>query len=198
MISAYHSLVTYSEGEWEEYLEKIALIDIFGPLLKSYPDKGDFQCVIRYILLAYSKESEMLVIGSDWGKTKKKIFEAAAIKPNVHFYTDLVHLKNRAVLDCIKRWLDYQNDETFEMLQTLKDLKTELQMSTLTEIKKSSGEIDYDQKFKNAEYCINLQGMIKDLESQLIQANPKLKDSVSEYKEAAKSSKTMGLESTLK
>jgi hypothetical protein len=198
MISAYNSLITYGGEDWEDYLDRIALIDIFGGLLKEYPDKADFTCVVKYILLAYSCESEMLIIGADWLKTKQKIFEKASIKPNEKFYEDLVHLKNRVIISTIEKWLSYQENDTFTMLQTLKDLKVEMQVSCLTDIKKTSDEIDYTQKFLNAEYCIKLKSMIKDLESELIQSSPALKDSVKEFREASRSSKSFGSETFLK
>ena len=198
MISAYNSLVNYQEGEWEDYIDRLSLIDIFGPLLKAYPDKGDFTCVVKYILYAYSVESEMLVLGADWTKTKRKIFEKASIKPERKFYEDLVHLKNRAVLETIQRWLDYQDDDVFTTLSIMKDLRAEMQLTCLTDIKTAGLEINYDQKYKNAGYSIELKKTIKDLESELIQNSTKLKDSVKEFREANRSAKSFGLETFMK
>lgn len=198
MISAYQSLISHSGESWSDHIERIGLSDVFEKLLKAFPDEGDFTCIVSYILYAYSVESEMLVLGSDWTKTKRKIFEKASIKPNRDFYSDLIHLKNHAVLVTIKLWLDYQDDSVFTMLQTLKDLKAEMQFSCLTEIRKSSGEIDYTQKFLNAQYVVDLKKMIMDLESQLIQNSTLLKDSVKEYRTAKSGAKSFGLETFMK
>jgi len=109
----------------------------------------------------------------------------------------LVHLKNKAVVDAIQAWMDFCDSDLFTTLQILKDLRVEMQISCLTDIKKASLEIDYDQKFKNAQYSVDLKKMIKDLESELIQTSVKLKDSVKEFREA-KQKKSFGLETFLK
>lgn len=197
MISAYNSLITYNAENWEEYIDRLTLFDIFKDLIKAYPDKEDFTCVIKYILYAYSIESEMLVLGTDWLKNKQRIFEKANIKPRREIYEDLVHLKKKEVVTTIQRWLEWQDVDTFTQLQILKDLRVEMQVSCLIDIKKSSGEIDYDQKFKNAQYSVDLKNMVKDLESELIQTSPKLKGSIGEFKEARKKN-SFGLETMLK
>lgn len=198
MISAYQHLIRYSGNDWEAHIESISLNDVFGGLLKEYTDRGDFGCIIKYVLYAYSSESDMLIIGSDWIKTKRKIFERCSVMPKDSFYEDLIHLKNKIVLDCIQKWLDYQDEAVFTLLQTLKDLMAELQMSCLTEIKKSSGEIDYTQKYLNAGYVADLRNRIKDLESELIQTSALLKDSVKEFREAKRANKSFGLETFFK
>lgn len=199
MISAYNSLITYKEGEWEDYLEKLCLIDIFSPLLKAYPDKGHFSSVVKYILWAYSVESDMLVIGSDWLKTKRKIFEKACVKPEGHFYEELVLLKKPEVIDTIQKWLEFQDNDLFAQIQILKDLRVEMQISCNSPIRKSSGEIDFSQKFLNAQYSMDLKKMIKDLESELIQNNPQLKDAIKDFKDVKKSAgKSVGMETFFK
>lgn len=198
MISVYSSIVNYTEGDWEQYLDRIAMIDIFGPLLKEYPDPGDFSCVVKFILYAYSIESEMLVIGADWVKTKRKIFEKVCLRPWGSVYEDIVLLKNPSILETIKKWMDYQDNDLFEQLQILKDLRAEMQLTCLTPIKKSGGEIDYDQKYKNAQYSVELKKTIKDLESELIQNSSILKDSVKEYREVKRGAQTFGWETFMK
>lgn len=197
MISAYNSLVTYSGDQWEDYLYKMCLYDIFKDLIKEYPDKDDFTAIIRYIVMAYSVESDAIVIGSDWLKNKQRIFEKCDINKNSRLYVDLVHLKSKVILDTIHKWLEFCDNDLGTQLQILKDLRVEMQITCLTDIKKASGEVDFDQKFKNAQYSIDLKKMIKDLESELIQTSVKLKDSIKEYKEAKKKN-SFGLETFLK
>lgn len=198
MISAYNSLIAYEGDKWGEYLDRLMLADVFGGLILEYPDPSDFKAIVKYILYAYSAESDMIQIGADWAKNKKKIFEYCCIKPDAKYFNDLVHLENKAVLIAIKKWLDYQDNDLFELIQTLKDLRAELQLTCLAAIRKSSGEIDYDQKNRNAQYAIELRTKIKDLESELIQSSQKLKNSVKEFREAKQNSKSMGVETFLK
>lgn len=197
MISAYNSLITYNGSEWEDYLEKITLYDIFKELLKAYPDKTDFTCGVKYILYTYSVDSEMIVLGSDWQKNKQKIFEACMFRPKKEFYEAFVHLNNPAVLSTIEKWLDFQDEALFKQLSLLKDLLVQMQIASVSTIFKSTGEIDYDAKMHCAQYSLDLRKMIKDLESELIQTSGKLKDAVKEYKES-KNKKSFGLETFLK
>jgi ribosomal protein S20 len=194
MISAYNSLITYSANEWEDYLHRIALYDIFKDLLKEYPDKEDFSCVVRYIVMAYSIDSDAVILNIDWQKNKQLIFEKTAKQSKTNLYEVLVLLRNKVIVETIQRWLDFQDSDTFKQLQILKDLRCEMQLSSVSDIKKASLEIDYDQKFKNAKYSMDLKTMIKDLEAELIQNNVKLKEAYEDIKKASKNKGTVGVE----
>jgi len=180
MIQPYSEIISYEEDNWQEFLEKICLIDIFLPVTKAYPDVQTLKCVIRYIVYSYSRHSDKVVLDMEWQKNKQRIFEFVMAKPEKGLYEDLVLLKNENVIDCVLRWLDHQDNDTWRMLCVLKDLRLEMQLSAVSKILKSSGEIDYSQKFLNAEYAIKLKQMIKDLESELIQNDAKLKEAVKE------------------
>lgn len=197
MISAYHSIVSYDGYDWNDYLTRICVYDIFKELLSEYPDKNDFTSAVKYIMSAYSVESDMVIIGSDWLSTKKRIFEKYCLKDQKKLYSDLVHLKNGKVLNAIQKWLDFQQNDVWTQLSILKDLRVEMQVSCLTDIKKASGETDYDQKYKNAQYSVDIKKMIKDLESELIQSSMKLKDAVKEFR-SERSKSTFGIETMLK
>jgi hypothetical protein len=193
MISPFHSIVSYEGDNWDDFLDRILLVHIFSPVIKEYKNKDTLKGAIRFIAYAYSVDSDKIILGRDWKKNKQEIFEFVLIKPEKKSYEDLVLLENKAVVETIHRWVDHQNNDTFTHLQVLKDLRVEMQISALSKILKSSGEIDYDQKFRNAKYADDLKQMIKDLESELIQNNQKLKDAVKEVK-VAKSKFTVGPE----
>lgn len=180
MTLPFHSIVSYEEDSWEQFLEQIMLIDIFMPVIKHYENKDTLKCVIRYIAYAYSLNSDKIILGMEWQKNKQQIFEFVLAKPEKTIYEDLVLLKSAAVLETIHRWLEFQENDTFKMVQTLKDLRIEMQLSSVSNIKKASLETDYDQKFKNAEYANKLKLMIKDLEAELVQNDHRLKDAVRE------------------
>lgn len=182
MISPYHSIINHETDDWQDFLEKILLIDIFMPVIKEYNDYATLKAVIRYIVYAYSPESDKVVLGMEWQKNKQNIFEAAMAKPEKTCYEDLVLLKNKAVVESIHKWMEFIDNDTFTQLQVLKDLRVEMQISSLTSILKASGEVDYDQKYRNATYASDLKKAIKDLESELIQNNTKLKDAVKEVR----------------
>lgn len=193
MISAYSSIVSYSQDDWEDYLEKICVIEVFKKLIKEYTDKIKLKCAIQFILYCYSVESEKVILGHDWQKNKQKIYEDTCT-PTRDLYEDLVLLKNETVVHTIHRWLDFQNSDVHAEICMLKELKMELQISANTKIVKSSGEVDYTQKYLNATYVNELRKKIKDLESEFVQNNIKLKEAVREIKGVGKSKSTMGVE----
>src|SRR4029078_10047735 len=106
MISPYHSIVSYEEDNWEEFLDRILLIHIFLPVIKAYTNKDTLRGVIRYIAYAYSVDSDKVILGRDWKKNKQEIFEFVLIKPEAKSYEELVLLKSEAVVDTIHRWIE--------------------------------------------------------------------------------------------
>jgi len=195
MINVYQSIITHEHDDWEEYFNKICLIDIFGDIIAKYGnDRTTLKSFIKYIVWCYSKESDMVIIGSDWLKNKKRIFDAAEFKPIDVLLNASVHLQDPTVLKTVQRWMDFQNDAVYTQLCVLKDLMVEMQLSANGRVVKSSGEIDYDQKYKNACYVDSLRKMINDLESELIQNTPKLKEAYREVRQQASKKNTKSTE----
>jgi hypothetical protein len=191
MISPYSSIVSYQNDDWEEYFDRIAMIEIFKPVIDAYKtDRVRLRCVIQYILHCYSVDSEKVKLGIDWHINKKEIYEDTCI-PMKDIYEQTVLLKSEAVLETINRWLAYQDSEIHAEMAMAKDLKMEMQLTANSPIRKSSGEIDFDQKMRNATYVTELRKKIKDLESEYIQNNIKLKDAVKEFKGARKNKSTL-------
>jgi hypothetical protein len=191
MINAYSDILSYSGDEWEDFLTKICLIDIFKDLIPLFKDKEALTQAIRYIVMCYSKDSDCVILGTDWVSNKKRIFDKVLIHKD--YYQDLVLLENGIVIKAIQRWLSFQDSAVYSQLIMLKDLQQEMQDSANSSIKKANLEIDYDQKFKNAKYVNELKIMIDDLEQELIQNNPKLKEATKELSKA-KAKNTLGLE----
>lgn len=193
MISPFQSIVSHEGDDWQDFLERCMLIDIFMPVIKAYKDIDDAKCAIKYIAYAYSIQSDKVKLGMDWQKNKQDIFEFVLARPVKDLYEDLVLLRNENVVESIHRWITFQDNEVFEQVCVLRDLKAEMQRSCHAPIT----VVDYDQKFKNAGYAIDLKLKIKDLESELIQNNMSLKDGIKEVR-VAKSKTTIGPESFAK
>lgn len=186
MTHPFSEIINYHEDDWQEFFERICLIDIFMPVIKAYPDPQTLKCVVRYIVYTYSQHSDKVVLGMDWQKNKQQIFEHVGVLPRTNLYSDLVLLKNEAVLETVHRWLDHQDSDVNKELAVLKDLRVEMQLSANSKIMTSSKDCDYDQKYKNAEYSLKLKQMIKDLEQELIQNDSKMKEGAKEVKMATK------------
>jgi hypothetical protein len=195
MINPYQELTTYEEDNWSEYLERICLYDIFKDLIEAYgQEPGVLKCVIRFIVWAYSKDSDKVVLGGDWLENKKRIYEAAAIPPTSEMQDNILYLKDRVVLSTVKGWLNFQDDDTYKEIKMLKDLRVEMQISANSPILKATGEIDYEVKFKCAKYSIELYQMINDAEQKLLQNDPRMKEAFKEVKAAQKVRDTLSPE----
>jgi hypothetical protein len=200
MINPFQSLTTYTGDDWSEYLDSISLFEIFKDLIVKYQANPSLlKSIIRYIVWAYSKDSDKITLGTDWTANKKRIFEAAELPPMENILMDVVNLQDDIVLITIKRWVDYQNDDTWKELVMLKDLRSEMQFSANSALKSGNGDsVNYDQKFKNAKYSIDLAQMIKDCESKLLQNDPRLKEAMREVKAKTKNNYSLSPESFAK
>ena len=186
MTNPVHDLTTYSGDDWDEYLEGLALREIFKDLIAAYQDKPSLvTCIIRYILWTYSKDSPKIILGEEWQLTRQRIFEAASLPPTEEMKNSVLELNDQVILKTIQKWINFQDHEVWKELMMLKELKLELQMSANSPIKKANGEIDYETKFKNAKYSIELTQLIKDAESRLLQNDIRLKESIKEVKKSA-------------
>lgn len=192
MISAYNDLINYDEDNFEDYLNTICLADIFKGLIDIFKDKAALKQAIRYIVWTYSKQSDCVIIGDDWLKNKKRIFDKSLLHQS--YYEDMVLLKNRIVVATIQKWVEFQDNNVYANLISLKDLMVEMRLSSNSIIKKSNDETDYSQKYLNATYVQDLQKMIYDLEQELIQNDMKLKEGIKEIKRASKASFSIGVE----
>ncbi len=177
MVNPYQALTTYEGADWKVFLEEIGLLDVFGNLLGNFNAPDSARKIIRYIVWTYSVKSERHVAGMDWENNKRGNFDFVGLPGDL--WEEIGLLKDPEVLRSIHRWLDWQEEPLFKHLQCLRDL---------------NNEIDYDQKFKNANYSVELDKMIAQLENQSIQNNPALKDAMKET-QFKKRSVTMGPES---
>jgi hypothetical protein len=195
MINPYQALSTYEGDSWNEYLENLCLYEIFKDLIEAYgSEPGILKCIIRYIVWAYSKDSDKIILGDDWGKNKLRIYEASVLPPTKAIQDNVLYLKDKVILTTIKAWMAFQDNDTFKEIMMLRDLRAEMQISANMDIKKATGEIDYDAKFKCAKYSIELYQMINDAEQKLLQNDPKMKEAILEVKRNSKNKITIGPE----
>ena len=177
MIDPYQTILSYEENDWETLLENLGLFDVFESLFSHFSKPESMRSILRYILWTYSAKSPRLVQGADWEEAKRKNFRDAGLPADL--YHPITMLKDTTVATAVHAWLDFQGLPVFKQLMALRDLKAEMQLSSVSSIKKASGvEIDYDQKFKNAQYALDLDKMIKDLEAQHISKDPRLRDAI--------------------
>lgn len=194
MISAYQDLINYEGDDFEDYLTTILLAKVFEELIKVFKDKkDDLRKAIRYIVWCYSKQSEHIILGDDWLLNKERVFKKSNLSED--YYKDIVLLQNNPVVVTIQKWIEFQDNNVYANLCSLKDLMIEMRLSSNSSIKKTDGvNIDFDQKFKNAGYVRELQKMVDDLEQELIQNDMKLSEGVKELKRAGKKNSFISVE----
>lgn len=182
MINAYTSIQNYSDEQeaFDEYLKKKYLFDIFKDLLIEFPNVEIFKGVVKYILWAYSLESEMLLMnGETFEKTSERIFKKTKLPESV--YVDVALLESKAVQTAIERWLMWQNEEEFVNYCHFRDLRREMLASSIGSIIKNTGEQDFEQKMKNAYHAKELLEMMKEALAKYVQNSPKLKNSIKAF-----------------
>ncbi len=108
MTNAYSSILAYRDDDWQEYLDNMMLYDIFEDVIIAYPNKQTLKCVIRYILYAYSIESDQVHIGVDWEENKKRIYEFVFAPQSKDLVDQLVYLQHPSVTKTIHKWLEWQ------------------------------------------------------------------------------------------
>lgn len=199
MIIPTNDLINYSGNEWDDYLKKLCLYDIFKDLCEEYgSDIAVLTGLIHYVVYCYSIDSSKIVLRQEWVANKKRIFKSVGLPPIME--QDVVYLKNKVILYTIKRWLSSQDEENYATYTMINDLIMEMRVAANLPILKSTGEIDYKTKMDCASYVIELQVKKAEVEQKFIQNNEKLKEA---YKDVShvnnkQGGTTFGLETMLK
>lgn len=182
MINPYSSIMNYSDDAdgFDEYLKKKYIFELFKDLLEDFPDINIFKGVVKYVLWAYSLESDMLLMnGETFEKTSGRIFKKTKLPDRL--YSDVALLENESVRVCIGKWLQFQNEEEFTNYCHFRDLRREMLASSIGKIIKATTEQDYEQKMKNAHHAKELLEMMKEALAKYVQNSPKLKNSIKAY-----------------
>lgn len=183
MIAPFQSIIKYEEDDFEDYLKRVYLFDIFKPLLEEFGDPSLFKAVVKFIVFGYSMDSDMLMTqGNTWSKVSDTIYERVELpedKDNPDgIYYQVCHLKSQAVREAIERFLIFQNDENWNQYIHYRDLRKEFLFLSLSNMKKATGEIDIEAKMKAIVYSKDLLKMMEDAKDGFIQNHPKLRGSV--------------------
>lgn len=192
MVNAFDSIVRLDEkADFKEYIEKLYLYNIFKPVFDEYPDIETSRLVIKFILYGFSMESDMLMTaGNIWEKIAKNIFTKLCLPDEL--YEDVCLLKNVSVQMSMQRWVQFNNEENWSNFVTFRELRRQFISLSLSDLKKSSGEIDIQAKMDAATYARDLLKMMEDSRMSFIMNNPKLKGSVDALNKSMKQKETLG------
>lgn len=187
MINPFHEITTTQDDDFEEFLKRIHLFEIFKPAYIEFQDLELFKGIVKFIAWGYSINSDMLnTSGNTWSKVAEMIYEKAELPrtESDDVYHAVYGLKSDGVREAIERWLNFQNEEAWMQFIHYRDLRREFLSLSLSDMKKSTGEIDIEAKMKAALYSKDLLHMMEDAKDTFIQNNSKLKASVEAFNKA--------------
>jgi len=179
MINPYKALVSYDgQQRFEDHLVTMRLFDIFKPIYEAYDeDKEVCKKIVMYIAYAFSLESEFLTTyGGNWDEVSKTIFDHVELEKL--YYEDVSLLQSDYVRAAAENWLKFQNEDNWTQYVHYRDLRRQMLIYSLQDLKKSSGEIDIEAKYKAAVYSKDLLVLMQQSFDQFIQNNVKLKTNV--------------------
>jgi len=188
MINPLYSITTFDGIDFSDYLKKIHLYDIFIDIFDEYPEPETRVGIIKFIAWGYGLDSDLLSTnGNNWSKVSEQIFLKTGLETEL--FPDVGLLESKSVQSAVQKFLRYQNDENWTQYCTYRDLRSQMLSSSLAAIKKSSGEIDYEQKMNNAAHSQKLLEMMNEAKETFVQNHPKLKASVEAFNKATEKTK---------
>lgn len=201
--SIYKALIQYEDiqGDMVERIRELYVQHVFKPMTEYYGDNLQlFNKALFFILHTYSLNSKYHILGQDWLEIKLRIAERVGINKeepfmvrkttedeedesteNVLLYTDLILLESPEVVKTIQNYLNFQGNRNFKHLCMLKDQYEQMVNGSLDPIKKSSNDIDFEQKNKNRGYATKILKEIMEWEQKMAEDNQELKDAVEEF-----------------
>jgi len=152
MISPFKEIIAYNAGNLVGYLKEIEIPEIFEPLQKEFSDDSLFSGAVKFILYAYSLESELLhTFGNSWITLHKKIYEKSGLPDDENVFDAVANLKSADVRKAIDNWLAYQNNEAFVDYTSARDLRRHCleQSQTGDKLKDRKDAITYAKELLN-------------------------------------------------
>lgn len=183
MVSLYSEIINFDGVNFQDHLERVGLSFVFEPVISEFDDNLTQIKVSQYIAYSHSLESSKITIAGDRRKELQEIYKWLKLPDDL--YEDVVLMKNRNVLESIKRWMIKQDNRQIEYLFTLQNAYIQQQTAALQDLRKSTGEIDWDQKMRCVSNMTELKEMMKTAESELQQQDDRLKETHVEIKKVA-------------
>lgn len=181
-------LVDYG-GDLIERIKKMSWYTIFEPLAVEYitnqRNSKRFNTALFYIIMLYTRKSPHWGLGSDWGQNKTAILSSLGQDPreDSELYLDLIELRQYAIYETVRRYIDYQGSRDWQHLSMMYDLYDELVSSARSPLKNKDGSIDYAQKRTNATEAASLLGEIEAMETRLDIEERDLREAKTEVKQ---------------
>lgn len=207
----YNGLIQYEEvgGDMVQRIRLMGMYDVFESLDRFCDgDMSRFNPALFYIIHTYSFESKYHVLGVEWLDIKKKVLaqvggeelKKISITRTINempvystLYDELLYMTDPQIVLTIDKYLSYQGNRNFKHLIMLKDLYEQMVRGALEPIRKSTGEVDFDQKNKNRGYAASILNEITEWEQKVTdQTSQLIKEGVKELNKR-KTSQTRSL-----
>lgn len=131
MINQFKEVTKSTEDNFEEYLKRIALFEVFEPIFLTWGKEPEIvKSIIQYIFYGYSIESDQLPTkGSDWKFKSKQLFDKVGLPSKLE--GPILKLENPAIQKSVHSFLWYQNDENWTEYCLYRDLRLQMQTYAL-------------------------------------------------------------------
>lgn len=141
IVSLYHAIRTFQDLPTDILFERMEELKpgLFDPLLTL--GEAEAKWALLFIAHAYSKESDLVVMGERDGNAKLRIAKYVDMPDYMH--GDVVMLQHPVVLDVVLNYLEYQSDRKWQHLQQNRMLYETMNASILKLPKKEDGAVDF-------------------------------------------------------
>lgn len=188
MVNVYDAIVNYSKADFKEHLGKLQVFYIFKGLTKEFKDINTFKGVVKFIVLSYSLESDILhTKGLSWTNQWKQIYAAAGLPEDDKVEEKISTIKSDCLREAIELWLNFQSNEQFTQYCHYRDLRKHF--LTISQTGEKAKE-----RMDAMLYTKELFKLMEEAKAQFVENNPVLKTSMDALPKApvAKVKKTLG------
>lgn len=215
MESLFNRVLNFKGGDmdFEDHLTEMNL-KFFDNLYAVYPQKDRARKAVKYIVFAYSKNSDYLLSGESWSEIKDRV--AKLVELDEEMYNEMVNFQFKFVakktkkeeeeeaddgtgeveaneynvkkiVQCITDFLEYEGSKMNKHLRRMYDLYEQFSSASVNMITKGkNGAIDWDQKSLCQKEASRLYNEIEEWEQKIANTNAPLKKPIEELKTVRK------------
>lgn len=142
---------------------------LFDPIINDtdnkFPGQELKKSILYYIIIAYSVDSEMIVLSFNQATERDKLMEIAGI-PDA-YRNDVVLLNNVNIRKVIYAYLDMQRDFDWAHLKKKETTYNDLMEASVQDFEDENGKKDFKKILENSKYCDTLFEDIQTLKSKV-------------------------------
>lgn len=190
----YHLAVDNWKVPPQEFFELLSPLSpgMFDKIVDQHTDNpNDAALIIKYIILAYSKDSKYVVLGSLYADQKASIANALGLPDQI--MSDVLNMNLFDVRQAISDYLNYQKCRDWTHLVRNMEIYESMGDSALVNMKDDKGKVDFKAIIDAAKYRNELLSSIKEMEEQFKNEYRFVEENLIEIKAIENKTKGLGL-----